>query len=102
MPLAALQERLFPFHRRFFMKAVVGIMTLFALALFVVAPAWAQSTDLSKAKDTVNKIRQADPPQVSTSTKPSPVGQPASDYHPPAAKSMKSVDKAVVPPPKTK
>jgi len=50
----------------------------------------------------VNKIRQADPPQVSTSTKPSPVGQPASDYHPPAAKSMKSVDKAVVPPPKTK
>jgi hypothetical protein len=77
----------------------VRFMTIFAMALLIVAPAWAGSPDLSKAKDTVDKIRQPDPPKVSTTTKPSPVGQPASDYHPPAAKSMKSVDKAVVPSP---
>jgi len=34
------------------------------------------AADLSRAKGTVDAIRQADPPSVSTTTKPSPVGQP--------------------------
>jgi len=38
--------------------------------------------DLGKAKGTTDNIRQADPPSVSTTTKPSPVGQRATDYHP--------------------
>ena len=37
---------------------------------------------LKKAQNTVNNVRQADPPKVSTTTKPSPVGQPVSDYKP--------------------
>ncbi len=49
----------------------------------------AHAADLGKAKATVDNIRQPDPPQVSTTTKPSPVGQPVSDYKPPAAKSLK-------------
>jgi|GEM_PF-678737 hypothetical protein len=48
---------------------------------FVVVPA--QAADLSKAKDTVNRIRQPDPPQQSTTTiKTSPLGQPTTSYHP--------------------
>lgn len=45
--------------------------------------------DLNKANETVNRIRQPDPPSVSTTTKPSPVGQPVSDYKPTAAPSLK-------------
>lgn len=42
----------------------------------------AQAADLTDAQNTVNSIREADLPQVSTSTKESPVGQPISDYKP--------------------
>jgi len=40
------------------------------------------AADVSKAKDTVDSIREADPPQVSTTTKESPLGQSTTDYHP--------------------
>lgn len=40
------------------------------------------AADLNKAKNTVNNIRQADPPKVSTTTKSSPVGQPVTNYKP--------------------
>ena len=57
------------------------VIIFFTLAfLFAMGPAGA--ADLSKGKGTVDNIRPADPPQVSTSTKPSPVGQPVSDYKP--------------------
>jgi len=46
----------------------------------VVGSAWAGTT--TRAQNTVNNIRQADPPRVSTTTKPSPVGQAVSDYKP--------------------
>jgi hypothetical protein len=46
------------------------------------------SINLKPAQNTVNNIKQADPPQVSTTTKPSPVGQRVTDYKPPAAKSL--------------
>jgi hypothetical protein len=57
------------------------LIILFTLALFI-ASGPVGAADLNKAKGTVNNIRAADPPQVSTSTKPSPVGQPVSDYKP--------------------
>jgi hypothetical protein len=62
------------------MKAI-RFTTLLALA-FVIAtgPVWA--ADLSGAKNVVNPIRLPDPPQVSTTTKPSPAGQPVTNYHP--------------------
>jgi hypothetical protein len=57
------------------------LMILSTLAFFVaLGPVGA--ADLNKAKGTVDNIRAADPPKVSTSTKPSPVGQPVSDYKP--------------------
>ena len=62
------------------MKAL-RIALFFSLAiLLAMGPAGA--TDLGKAKGTVDNIRAADPPQVSTTTKPSPVNQPTSDYKP--------------------
>ncbi len=57
------------------------LILLTGMAVFLVlGPAGA--ADLNNAKNTVNNIRQADPPQVSTTTKPSPVGQPVSAYKP--------------------
>jgi len=44
--------------------------------------------NLKKAQNTVNNIKQPEPPKVSTTTKPSPVGQPVSDYKP-KGKSLK-------------
>lgn len=69
------------------MKAVRAVMILSVMIFLVLGPVWA--ADLSKPKGTVDNIRQADPPQVSTTTKPSPVGQPVSDYKPPAKPSLK-------------
>jgi hypothetical protein len=46
------------------------------------------SINLKPAQNTVNNIKQADPPQVSTTTKPSQLGQPVSIFKPPAAKSL--------------
>ena len=37
---------------------------------------------LDKAKSVVDRVRQPDPPQVSTVTKPSPVGQSVREYKP--------------------
>jgi hypothetical protein len=62
------------------MKAVRLMMFLVIALLIALSPAGA--ADLNKAKGTVDNIRAADPPKVSTSTKPSPVGQPVSDYKP--------------------
>jgi len=60
---------------------VIRITFFFTLAtLLAMGPAGA--ADLGKAKGTVDNIRAADPPRVSTTTKPSPVGQPISDYKP--------------------
>jgi hypothetical protein len=36
----------------------------------------ADNNNQKKAQNTVDRIRQPDPPKVSTGTKPSPVGQP--------------------------
>jgi hypothetical protein len=57
---------------------------------------WA--ADLSKPKGVVDNLRQADPPQVSTTTKPSPVGQAVSDYKPPP-KPLKIKEPPPPPPP---
>ena len=65
-----------------FIAAVIAIA-------FLVGTAYAQQRpNLQPAQNTVNNIKPADPPQVSTGTKPSPVGQPVTDYKPPAAKSL--------------
>jgi len=57
------------------------LMIFFTMAFFIaIGPVGA--ADLNKAKGTVDNIRAADPPKVSTSTKPSPVGQPVSEYKP--------------------
>ena len=40
------------------------------------------SNSLEKAKNVEKNIRQAEPPKVSTETKKSPVGLPASDFRP--------------------
>ncbi len=52
------------------------------LATSMIASAYA--ADLSGGQGTVNNIREADPPQTSTTTKPSPVGQPITGYKPKA------------------
>lgn len=56
----------------------------FGIALFVsvITVGLAQAADLSDAQGTVNNIREADPPQVSTETKPSPLGEPTTWYKP--------------------
>ncbi|OPY93445.1 MAG: hypothetical protein A4E73_00116 [Syntrophaceae bacterium PtaU1.Bin231] len=82
---------------------IFGFMFCFAALLlvgFMVGPV--QAADSSKAKATVDRIRQPDPPQVSTTTKPSPVGQPVSDYKPPAASSLKVKEPPPPPSPKKK
>lgn len=69
------------------MKVLRMLLILGIMVSLAVGSVWA--ADLSKPKGTVDNIRQADPPQVSTTTKPSPVGQPVSDYKPPAKPSLK-------------
>lgn len=61
----------------------ISIFTsLFALTIIMAAgPVWA--ADLSGPKGTVDRIRQPDPPQVSTGTKPSMNGHNASEFRPP-------------------
>lgn len=73
-------------------KICLMVAVIFAISMSGLV-AWAQdkknhSINLKPAKNTVNNIRQADPPQVSTTTKPSPVGQSVRDYKPAAAKSL--------------
>ena len=69
------------------MKAVRAVIILSVMIFLVVGTVGA--ANLNKAKNTVNNIRKADPPKVSTTTKPSPVGQPIREYKPPARKSLK-------------
>jgi hypothetical protein len=67
---------------------VLRLLVILAVMIFLAGGSvWA--ADLGKAKGTVNNIRKADPPKVSTTTKPSPVGQKVSDYKPPAKPSLK-------------
>ena len=66
--------------------------------LAALVPLPAQATDLSQGQNTVNNIRQADPPSVSTGTKASPVGQPISDYKP----KPKTLSTSEPPPPSIK
>lgn len=64
------------------MKKITAVCTIF---LFVVAFAIASTVamaDQKKAQDVVDKIREADPPAVSTTTKSSTEGQKASEYRP--------------------
>ncbi|MDD2900972.1 MAG: hypothetical protein PHU44_00885 [Syntrophales bacterium] len=69
------------------MKAVRTVIILSVMIFLVFGSVWA--ADLGKAKGTVNNIRKADPPKVSTTPKPSPVGQPIREYKPPAKPSLK-------------
>jgi len=80
---------------RCLMKALRLLIILGVMVFLAGGSLWA--ADLSKPKGTVDNIRKADPPQVSTTTKPSPVGQPISDYKPPAKPSLKIKE----PPPPT-
>ena len=61
-------------------KLLCGMVLMVVAFLFAVGSAMA--ADLSGAKATVNQIRQPDLPQVSTTTKQSPLGQPTTSYHP--------------------
>lgn len=69
------------------MKALHLLIILGVTVFLAAGSLWA--ADLGKAKGTVDNIRQADPPKVSTTTKPSPVGQPIREYKPPAKPSLK-------------
>ena len=84
------------------MKIFSLVVCLVAVLFLGLAAPTVQAADLSQAKDTVDRIRQPDPPQVSTTTKPSPVGQPVSDYKPPAARSLKVKEPPPPPPPPKK
>lgn len=85
------------------MKTLGLMFCLIAFLFAGFAVGFAQTADLSKAKNTVDRIKQPDPPQVSTTTKPSPVGQRVSDYKPPAAYSLKIKEPPPpAPPPKKK
>ena len=60
---------------------VIRTIIIFSVTIFItMAPVFA--ADLSKARGTKSNIRKADPPQVSTGTKPSPVRQPVRKYKP--------------------
>ncbi len=58
-------------------KTLTALVTV-ALSIAIIAPALA--TDLSRGQDTVNNIRQADPPRTSTTTKQDPSGTPSREY----------------------
>ena len=85
------------------MKTLILVFCLMAFLFAGFMVGSAQAADLSKAQNTVDRIRPPDPPQVSTTTKPSPVGQPISNYKPPATPSLKIKEPPPpAPPPKKK
>ena len=51
---------------------------------------YATNTNVTNVQNTVNNIRQADPPAVSTGTASGVVGTPASQFHPPAANTVRT------------
>jgi len=62
-------------------KKALGLVFVFGISsLLLYGTVYA--ADLSKARDTVDNIRQADLPQVSTGTKESPVGTAQSEFKP--------------------
>ena len=73
--------------RRTSIKASIAIYTLVGCLAGLSGFCAAQKpdskkVDLKKAQNTVNNIKQPEPPKVSTTTKPSPVGQSVTTYKP--------------------
>jgi hypothetical protein len=66
------------------MKTVAVLFIAGTLAIGVLAGSAEGKDDkkLDKAKDTVDRIREPDPPSVSTETKPSPSGVPVEQFKP--------------------
>jgi hypothetical protein len=66
------------------MKTLTVLFIGGALAIGVLAGTAEGKDDknLDKAKDTVDRIREPDPPKASTETKPSPVGVPVEEFKP--------------------
>lgn len=64
----------------------LGTIAVIATAVLLAAGAAGaeekKGSKLDGAKNTVDRIREADPPGVSTTTKPSPLGQSTTDYKP--------------------
>jgi hypothetical protein len=58
---------------------VAGAVTVGGLAQSVEGK---EDKKLERAKDTVDRIREPDPPKVSTETKPSPIGLPTEEFKP--------------------
>ena len=88
------------------MKEIILVFTIlvFAVALILAASTTAKynrMADQKKAQNTVDKIREADPPSVSTTTKKSTEGQKASEYRPPPP-SLRIKEPPSPIPPKTK
>ncbi len=87
---------------KLFQRVVSGLVVAGVLLAGVSAFA-ENSKKLEKAKNTVNNVKQADPPKVSNTKKASPVGQKVTSTskekgYKPAQKSPES-KKIVVPPP---
>jgi len=78
-------------------KAIVSVLVAAGILLASASLFADDSKKLEKARNTVNNVKKADPPKVSNTQKPSPVGQKASEYKP-KQKSPES-KKIVVPPP---
>ena len=83
------------------MKRINFALLLAGLAV-VTAPAKAENANLNKATNTVNNIRQADPPRASTGTVSGVVGTPASSFHPPAANTVRTTPPPPPPAPQKK
>jgi hypothetical protein len=84
-------------------KTVVSVFVTAGVLLAGVSAFADDNKNLNKAKNTVNNVRQADPPKASNTPKASPVGQPVTSTskqagYKPAQKSPES-KKIVVPPP---
>ncbi len=89
------------------LKTVVSVFVAAGVLLAGVSGFAQNNTNLNKAKNTVNNIKQADPPKASNTPKPSPVGQPVTSTskqpgYKPAQKSPESKKIVVPPPPKSK
>ena len=62
-------------------RIVANLICLMSMLIVVFAmTGLGQAADLSKAKDVVDPIRLADPPEVSTDTKKDPSGIPAKEF----------------------